>query len=340
MPRAQLAKTVRFSEIGGPLKIETISVPEPDESEVRVRVKALGLNRVEALFRAGEYFLQPTLPSKIGVEGSGIVDAVGEGVDPKWQRKRVSIIPSLDMTIYGIAGEVAIVPASSLLELPSSLTFEQGAAVWMTYLTAYGALIQQQLLTKGDFLLLNAASSSVGLAAMKLAKAQGAVSIATTRSKIKKDLLLQMGADEVIVVPDEDVAARVKEITRGAGAKVVIDSVAGKGLATLAQATATGGTIVLCGFLGTDMFGVADGMPTPFPFIDAVGRNLNIRGYNAGFLMRHPVALAEAVKYIEGGLASGALTVQIDKTFPLDEIEEAYRYQGQNGQVGKIVVSV
>lgn len=142
----------------------------------------------------------------------------------------------------------------------------------------------------------------------------------------------------MIVTQDEDVVARVKEITGGIGARVVLDPIAGRGLPALAQATTTGGTIIVAGYLGTDMFGYVDGQPTPFPFIDAVGRNLNVRGYNAQGLMRDPAAVALAKRYVYDLFSRGSVAPKIDKVFPLSHIEDAYEYLNGNGQIGKIVV--
>src|SRR5262249_27584925 len=129
----------------------------------------------------------------------------------------------------GLAGNAAVVPVDVLAEYPAHLSFEQGASIWMSYLTAYGALIQNKQFSKGDFVLLTPASNSMGLAAMNLAKAEGAIVIATTRTQAKKQELLGLGADHVIVMQDEDLVARVKEITGGIGACVVLDPIAGKG---------------------------------------------------------------------------------------------------------------
>lgn len=177
----------------------------------------------------------------------------------------------------------------------------------------------------------------MGLAAINVAKAEDAIVIATTRTQAKKQELLGLGADHVIVMQDEDLVARVKEIT-GIGARVVLDPIAGKGLPALVQATATGGTIIVAGYLGADMFGYVDGQPTPFPFIDAVGRNLNVRGYNAQGLMRDPAAVAVAKRYVYDLFAKGSVAPKIDKVFPLSHIEDAYEYLNGNSQIGKIVV--
>jgi len=155
-----------------------------------------------------------------------------------------------------------------------------------------------------------------GLGRINVAKAEGAKVIATTRTQTKKEELLGLGADYVIVMQDEDLVARVKEITGGIGARVVLDPIAGKGLPALAQATATGGTIIVAGYLGADMFGYVDGQPTPFPFIDTVGRNLNMRGYNAQSLMRDPAAVAVAKRYVYDLFARGVSRRRSTRSFP------------------------
>ena len=334
------ARIVRFHDIGGDLNIENCTIPEPAAGEVRVRVKALGLNRVETLFRKGIYFLQPSFPSNIGMEVSGVVETVGAGVDKSWVGKNISNIPAIEMREYGVAGDVAIVPASVLIETPANLTFNQGAAIWMPYLTAWGIVQQAADMKQGDYVLLAGAGSSIGLAAIQIIKALGGKSIAMTRTVAKKDALLQHGADHVIVTNEEDIPEAVKKITEGRGAQIVVDVVAGKGLEKLAEATADNGTIVMAGYLGTDMFGYADGMPTPYPFLQAVARNLTIRGFNSQIVFRTPELLERAKSLILPALASGVFIPRIDKTFPLEQINEAYTYLESSGQVGKIVVTV
>src|SRR5450631_4174626 len=178
------AKIVRFHAIGGPevLKIEEMPVPGPGKGEVRLNVKAIGLNRAEVMFRRGEYLETATLPSKIGYEAAGVVAAVGPEVDKSWVGKTVSTLPAFLMTHYGVYGEVAIVPEGALAAYPEKLTPEQGTSIWMQYLTAYGALIHYARIKKGDFVVITAASSSVGIAAIEIANAEGAISIATTRT--------------------------------------------------------------------------------------------------------------------------------------------------------------
>ena len=156
-------KIVRFHQTGGPevLQVDELPLPEPGPGEVRLRVKAIGLNRAEVMFRMGRYLVEPELPSKLGYEASGIVEAVGEGVERSWLGKTVSTVPAFAANKYGVYGEVAIVPAYAIALYPDKLSFEEGTSIWMQYLTAYGALVAQGRLSKGDFALITAASSSV-----------------------------------------------------------------------------------------------------------------------------------------------------------------------------------
>ena len=118
-------------KVGGHLQLDEVPLPVPAKGEVRLRVKAIGINRVEELFWKGKYFIQPTVPSKVGVEAAGVVDAVGRDVDPSWVGKSVGTVPSFDMTVYGLAGNAAVVPVDVLAQYPARLSFEQGASIWM-----------------------------------------------------------------------------------------------------------------------------------------------------------------------------------------------------------------
>src|SRR5882757_9847599 len=201
-----MPKTVRFHQLGGPevLKIEEQPSKQPGKDEVRLQVGAVGLNRAESMFMRGQYIYQPNLPGSLGYEAAGVVDAVGPNVDKSWLGKTVATIPAFSMNAYSMLGEEAIAPASALGEYPANLSAAEGAAIWMQYVTAYGALIAIAHLAKGDFVVITAASSSVGIAAIEIAKSEGAVSIATTRKSDKKAELLSIGADHVIATEEED----------------------------------------------------------------------------------------------------------------------------------------
>ena len=328
------ARVVRFHTLGGPevLKIQEEPIPEPGKGEVRLEVKAIGLNRAEVMFRKGQYLETPVLPSKLGYEAAGVVTAIGPDVDKKWLGKKASTVPAFLMTNYGVYGEVAIVPAHALAVYPEKLTPEEGTSIWMQYLTAYGALIAHAQITKGDFVIITAASSSVGIAAIEIVKAEGAVSIATTRTSKKKATLLEVGATHVIATQEEDFIAQVKEITGGKGARVIFDPIAGKGIEVLAQAATVGGTIF--------EYGALAGEPTPFPLFTALSKGLSIRGYTLREIFSDPKLKAKAEQYVFDHVTAGRFKPRIDRVFPFAEIVEAHRYMESNQQIGKIVVTV
>ena len=325
---------VRFHQTGGPevLQLDTLPLPKPAAGEVRLRVKAIGLNRAEVMFRLGRYLVQPVLPSKIGYEASGTIEAIGSGVDKSWLGKTVSTVPAFAADKYGVYGDVAIVPVSAVAEYPARLSCEEGTSIWMQYLTAYGALIMLGKISKGDFVLITAASSSVGIAAIEIVKAENAISIATTRTSKKKAELLAAGADHVIVTGEEDLAARVNEITGGKGARISFDPIGGHGLQALGDAASVGGTIFEYGALASE--------PTPFPLFAALQKGLTVRGYTLFEVVANPETFAKAKRYVFDHLAAGTFKPRIDKTFPLSQIVGAHRYMESNQQVGKIVVTV
>ena len=330
----ETAKIVRFHALGGPevLKIEDLPMPQPGKGEVRLTVQAIGLNRAEVMFRRGEYLEAAVLPSKIGYEVSGVVAAIGPDVDKSWLGKKVSTLPAFLMTQYGVYGEVAIVPVGALAEYPQRLTPEEGTSIWMQYLTAYGALIHYAAIKKGDFVVITAASSSVGIAAIETAAAEGAISIATTRTSKKKTVLREVGANHVIATDEENLAARVKEITGGKGARVTFDPIGGKGIEQLAEAAAPEGTIYEYGALAPE--------PTPFPLFAALGKGLSVRGYTVREILSSPQLSAQGVKYVFDHLTAGHFKPRIDRVFPFSEIVAAHRYMESNEQIGKIVVKL
>jgi len=330
----ETAKIVRFHTTGGPevLKIQEEPIPEPGKGEVRLNVKAIGLNRAETMFRNGRYLETPLLPSKLGYEAAGVVAAVGPDVDKTWLGKKASTVPAFLMTHYGVYGEVAIVPVSALALYPDNLTPEQGTSIWMQYLTAYGALVEHAHITKGDFVIITAASSSVGIAAIEMVNAEGAISIATTRTSKKKSTLLEVGANHVIATQEEDFLARVREITGGHGARVIFDPIGGEGIELLAQAAALGGTIFEYGALASE--------PTPFPLFTALSKALIVRGYTLREIFADPKLKAKAEQYVFDHVQAGHFKPRIDRVFPFAEIVEAHRYMESNQQIGKIVVTL
>lgn len=330
-----MPKIVRFHEFGDAsvLKLDELPLTEPKQDEVRIKVKAIGLNRAEVVFREGRYLERPKeLPSLIGYEASGIIDALGPGVRDFAPGDKVSTIPAFSMNQYGVYGEYATVPARALAHFPDNLTFEEATSIWMQYLTAYGALVDIAQIEAGQHVLISAASSSVGLAAIEICLHEKAIPIATTRTKAKKEQLLESGAGAVIVTDEEDLAEAVSKITDGKGADIVFDPVAGKFLKECAKATARGGTIFEYGALSTQ--------PCLFPLFEALQKGLNIRGYTLFEITSDPHRMEKGKNYVYDLLKKGTFKPKIDQIFSLEEIQKAHRHMESNTQLGKIVVIV
>ena len=200
------------------------------------------------------------------------------------------------------------------------------------YMTAFGALVEYGRLKKEDTVLITAASSSVGLAAIQIVKSVGAMAVATTRGDSKKKFLLEAGADHVIVTGNEDVVVKMKGITGGKGASIIFDPVAGPFLERLAAAAAQRATIF--------QYGALSSAPTPFPLFEAIGKGLTLRGYTLFEIASDPEMMARGKKFTYDGLSSGVLKPVIARTFPLEEIVQAHRFMESNQQMGKIVVTV
>jgi NADPH:quinone reductase-like Zn-dependent oxidoreductase len=325
---------VRFHKTGGPevLRIEEVEVPPPKKGEVQIRIHALGLNRAEALFRAGQYVSEPKFPARPGYEAAGTVAVIGEGVKGFKVGDAVSVIPGSDMNDYGFYGDLANAPASLVAHHPSSLSWVEAAAVWMQYITAYGALIDIAGLKSGDTVVIPAASSSVGLAAIQIANKVGAIPIALTRGRSKRQALKDAGAAHVIVTHEQDLVAEVRAITGGKGARIVFDPVGGPTIEKLTKAMARFGILFIYGALSPE--------PTPLPLLSILVKGLTIRGYSLMEVTTDPARLERGKRFINEGLADGSLKPIIARTFPLEQIVEAHRYMESNQQFGKIVVAV
>ena len=328
------SRVVRFHQVGGPevLQTETLEVPAPGAGELRVQVQAIGLNRAEAVFRRGKYLEAPALPARLGYEASAIVEALGDGVSGFTVGEAVSIIPAFSMNRYGVYAEHALVPAHAVVKRPAGLSAIDSAAVWMAYLTAYGALIDIGRAAQGDAVIIPAASSSVGLAAIQIVNSVGGISIATTRTSAKAEALKKAGAAHVIVTSEQDLLAEVMRVTEGQGARLVFDPVRGPGVTVLAQAMRREGILFVYGGLSAE--------PTPFPVGPAMLKGLSMRGYTLFEITGSRDRLRQADGFVRRGIEAGVLRPVIARVFPFDEIVDAHRYLESNEQIGKIVVSV
>ena len=328
-----MPKTVRIHQTGGPdvLRIEDLPVGEPGPGEIRIRVESIGLNRSEAMYRAGKYPVTQKLPSLMGYEACGIVEAVGPGVHGRAPGDRVCVVPTYRLGEYGVYAERAIVPARSVFAVPAGLTPVQACSIWMAFITAF-AIIEVAKVGIGDFVLIPAASSSVGLAAIQLANWAGAVPIALTRHSTKAAALREHGAPHVIATEETDMVAEVMRITHAKGARAAFDPVGGPFVEKLCGALAEEGILFIYGGLSEQT--------TPYPHWPVALKGLSIRGWVFSAIASKPERFARVRETIQAGLVAGKLKPVIAKTFPLDQIAQAHAYLESNQQVGKVVVTV
>ena len=329
-----MTRSVRIHAFGDAdvLSIEDIDAGEPGAGEVRLRIHAIGLNRTEITLRSGRSPVKPALPSSIGFEAAGIIEALGPDVSGFTVGDRVALAPAYGAAQYALYGEVSLAPARSLVAIPDSVSFSEAAATWVAFGTAWGGLVALGRLGAGQSVLIGAASSSVGLAAIQIANQLGARPIALTRTSAKADALLGHGAAAVVVTGEQDTAAEVKRLTDGKGVELVLDPVGGAAFSELARATAQGGTLILYGALAPD--------PTVVAPFEIFARDLTIRGLAFPSLMRNDAQLAALKRFVGDGIAEGTLRPTIARTFHFDQIADAHRFIEAGEQLGKIVVTL
>ncbi|AML58805.1 Quinone oxidoreductase [Serratia rubidaea] len=329
-----MSKVVTFNRTGGPevLEVVDVEVPAPAAGEVQIRVRAIGLNRAEIMYRNGQYVIAPEFPARLGYEAAGVVEVVGENVEGFAKGDVVSVIPSFMFNEYGMYGERVNAPLHAVVKHPGNLSFEEAAASWMMFVTAYGALVEYGNLQAGQNVIIRAASSSVGLAAIQIANMLGAKPVALTRTSEKRDMLLQAGAAAVIATAEQDMVAEINRATHGEGVHIVFDPVGGPDVAKLTQIMAPQGMYF--------QYGALDSRDMLVPVFDILGKHLTLRGYELFEITTDAEKMERAKSFVSEGLRSGKLKPVIDKTFRLEDIADAHRYMEANGQVGKIIVTV
>jgi NADPH:quinone reductase-like Zn-dependent oxidoreductase len=329
-----MSRVIRFHRIGGPdvLQIDEVDVPAPGANEVQIHVRALGINRAEVMYRTGQYVIDPKFPAMLGYEAAGTVAAVGPRVTGFAIGDAVSVVPAFSFAEYGLYGELVNAPEHAVVKHPEALSFVEAAATWMKFVTAYGALIELGGLKAGEAVLIRAASSSVGLAAIQIANMVGAIPVALTRTNDKCAALLQAGAAAAIATQKQDIVAEVMAITHGKGARMAFDPVGGPEVALVLNALAKHGIFF--------QYGALDSRDIPVSVMDLLGKHLTLRGYQLFEITEDQEKLERAKHFINEGLASGQLRPVVDRIFGFDEMAEAHRYMESNAQVGKIVVAL
>jgi NADPH:quinone reductase-like Zn-dependent oxidoreductase len=329
-----MSRTIRFAQPGGPEVLEFVEVetPAPGPHEVRIKVKAIGINRADSMWRNDKYVESPILPAGLGYDAAGVVDAVGKDVTDFTIGDIVSTIPAFSLNKYSAYGEVILAPDHAVVKHPESLSFVEAASVWMMFLTAYGALVFDAQVKPGDFVIIPAASSSVGLAAIQIANYAGATPIALTRTSEKKQRLHDAGAQHVIATQEQDLLAEVMRITEGNGARVAFEPVGGPDFPKLIAALTFQGIAYIYGALSED--------DTTIPVLEMIRKMAVVKGYSVRLVTGDAEHRKAAVEYVTKGLASGALKPVIDRTFKFDEMMEVHRYLENSSQFGKIVVTL
>ncbi|WP_395687710.1 quinone oxidoreductase family protein [Caenimonas koreensis] len=310
-------KAVQIKQPGGPeqMVLVDVEVGEPGPGEIRIRHKAVGLNFIDVYHRTGMYPLP--LPATIGMEASGIVEAVGEGVTHLKAGDRAAYASQPP----GSYCEARVMPAKTVCKLPDSIDFDTGAAMMLKGLTAQYLLKKtqpQDRLKEGDFVLFHAAAGGVGLIACQWARAMGLQLIGTAGSAAKCALAKEYGASYVIDYSKEDFVARVKEITGGRGLKVVYDSVG--------KDTWDKSLECLMPFGLMASFGASSGPPAPFA-PGALGAKGSL--YVTRQTLFSHIATRESTQAMADDLfdvvGSGKVKIRIDQRYPLADVQQAHR---------------
>lgn len=319
-------KAVRVHDYGGAevLAIEDIAVPEPQAGEARVKIEAIGVNFIDIYQRTGLYPLKT--PFTLGMEGAGVVDAIGENVTEVEKGERVAYA-----MILGSYAEYALVPAAKLVPLPADLDSQSAAALMLQGMTAHYLTHSSYALKDGETALVHAAAGGTGLLLVQIAKMRGARVIGTVSTDAKAQLAKAAGADEVILYTQSDFLTEVKKLTGGKGVHVVYDSVGATTFEKSLDCLRPRGYLVL--------FGQSSG---PVPPLDpgklaAKGSLFLTRPTLAHYTLDRAELLQRAGDLF-GWSASGKLKLRIDKVCSLSQAAEAQRLLESRKTTGKIVL--
>jgi len=323
-------KAVIITRPGGPevLEIQDVETPQPVGEQVRVRVRASGINRAELLQRMGAYPAPAGSPQNIpGIEFAGEVDAVGSLVS-KWKPGQ---------RVMGLAGggaqaEYVLIHEGLLVEIPANLDFIQAGGIPEAFMTAHDALFTQAGLQMGERVLIHAVGSGVGTAALQLARATGATSYGTSRTPAKLEAARALGLD--VGLSDQNFAAGIQRLTNGEGVHVVLDFIGAPYLEQNLQSLALWGRLVFLATMGGTHSDINLGM--------LMQKRISMRGVTLRTRTLEE-KMAVTRRFAAGVLpllANGQVKPVIERVYSLDEIAEAHRVMGENRNFGKLVVSI
>jgi synaptic vesicle membrane protein VAT-1 len=323
------------------LQLREAADPAPAAGEVRIAVRAAGVNFADVLARLGLYPDAPKPPVVVGYEVAGVVDAVGSGVTAFRAGDRV-----LAMTRFGGYADRVVVPAAFVFAIPDGLADADAAAIPVNYLTAFLALYRMCNIAAGETVLIHGAAGGVGIAATQLARLRGATIIGTA-SSAKHDAIRHQGVDHAIDYRHANLVAEVRQLTHDRGVDVVLDPVGGASFADSYRLLAPFGRLVVYG-----MSSLASGerrnwlhiistmlrMPKFAP-LSLMNRNRGVFGLNLGHLWEEHRQLAEAMRQILQDVAAGRLRPIVARTFPLEDAADAHRFMQARGNIGKVVLT-
>lgn len=325
-------RAVVIRQSGGPEVLAVSEVPEqePGRGEVKVRIKATGVNRADLLQRMGHYPSPPDAPPDIpGLEYAGVIDSVGPGVTEWKPGERV----------FGLAGggtyaESVVVHALTVSRIPENLTFVEAASIPEMFITAYDAMVSQCKLAAGECVLIHAVGSGVGMAAVQIATMLGARTIGTARTESKINDAKRFGLEQGIVVSDQEFAAQVMERTGRAGVDLTLELVGGNYLGEDIHCAANKGRIIIVGLVAGLRCDIDMGM--------VLRKRLTIKGTTLRMRPLEEKIIASRLlsKNMVPLFEKGLLKPVVDKVLPMDKAPEAHEYVEKNQNFGKVVLEI
>lgn len=321
-------RAIVVTRLGGPevLTPAEATLPLPGPGEVRVALRAIGVNFSETERRRGVY-ARPALPWIPGNEGAGVVDALGAGADPALLGARVAFWSPLTSGTYATHATVA---ASEVIQFPAEVPFAQMAALPLQGLTAWGVVHLAARVSRGQTLLLHAAAGGVGRLALQLCLRAGARVLGTGSTEAKRAEIERLGGVALPSLPGgRDLAEQVRALTGGRGVDLVLDSVG--------RDTRDLGLGVLAPFGALIFFGEASGAPAPISVDDLYARSVRVGAFGLDTAAA-PAAYAEARVTLAAGVCDGSVSLSIGKVYALEEAAEAHRALEGRGAIGKLIL--
>jgi len=319
-----------YKDLSG-IHLDDIELAEPSEGEIRIKVDAFSLNYGDYELFADQYMFSLELPARFGDECAGVVDAIGKGVTEFKVGDKVSTIPWMNDG-YGVDGEFAILPARFATLYPDNLTPEEACCIWVAYLTAYYALHEISNITADDYVLITAASSSAGMAAMEMCRKVGAKTIGTSRTAKNRDFLLSIGFDHVIAQSEDDMSASIMEFSKGQGTRIIYDPIGGKIVQDYVGGIAQNAIIFL--------YGGMDPTPTVLPEIEMTQKAACLRPFSVYNHVYEKESRERGLKFVYDALKDGSLKAYVEKSYLLADFRDAFEAQlTSTTRRGKMVIS-